>query len=296
MLFVSKQLHYFIIAAQTLCLNKAAQLLYITPSPLSRCILKIEEEIGFKLFIRKPEGFSLTSKGKDLYLKVIPLYQQLVLLDKGIKNEKSEFGTLKISSNGLATSFCAELADKLTALTPPIYLHMQKIPNSGVAVSLRNFTSDLCIVTDPLDQDGDLYCEKLPDESVKLAVSEEYAHYDTTYLMKHFPLVQYDSAPDNGHINRIRDYFHRNDISPKYLHLSEMSQRLNMVQQGVAVSLVPASTINMISDNSIQLLNLPADFPLINRYIYCLKEHTSRLKDVMSLLECCMKHSLNRSQ
>ena len=62
-------LRYFIAAAETENITKAAELLHITQPTLSRQFMDLEEELGHKLFIRSNRKLRLTTKGQLFYTR-----------------------------------------------------------------------------------------------------------------------------------------------------------------------------------------------------------------------------------
>ncbi|WP_078062038.1 LysR family transcriptional regulator [Serratia marcescens] len=294
MLFASKQLHYFITTTQMLCLTKAAERLCITPSPLGRSIMQLEERLGYKLFVRLPEGLRLTPQGEALYQDVYPFYQRLLELEQQHRTGvAAPLHTLKMATDGLYSGFCTTLADKLSALIPAQYLQMQILPVEAMLTALRNHQIDCCLVSDPLLEERGLHKRPLPQESLKLAVSAELASACAVTLMQELPLAQYNVVPDNGHARRVLDWLHKVGITPKVLRFPEMAQRLRMVRQGLAVSLVPHSVSRILQDTEIRLLDLPDGGPALRRYVYCLQSNYSQLQDPLSLLDASLEHWLN---
>lgn len=57
------QIRYVVYAADCLSINKAASLLYTTPSNVSKSIKSLEDELGYSIFIRTANGLLLTSVG-----------------------------------------------------------------------------------------------------------------------------------------------------------------------------------------------------------------------------------------
>ncbi|MCX6116369.1 MAG: LysR family transcriptional regulator [Proteobacteria bacterium] len=76
------QLTYFTIVAQTGSMHKAAELLRLSPSSLSRGIACLENEMGCTLFDRVGRGIEINDAGRKLY----SLSQKLLSDFDGIKN------------------------------------------------------------------------------------------------------------------------------------------------------------------------------------------------------------------
>ena len=62
-----RQLHYFIVTAETGHIGRAAVKLNMTQPPLSRQLALLEQEVGTPLFSRHPKGVSLTAAGSQYY-------------------------------------------------------------------------------------------------------------------------------------------------------------------------------------------------------------------------------------
>lgn len=59
---------------------KAAQRLYITQPALSKCLNRVEEELGEPLFLRRPNGLTLTYSGECLVQRayqILRMYRDL---------------------------------------------------------------------------------------------------------------------------------------------------------------------------------------------------------------------------
>lgn len=83
--FLSKSINSFIAVAQEGSSTKAAARLCITPSPLSKKIMELEESLNIKLFERSSQGLSLTKEGKCLYDDIIVNYEKLNYIKKSYK-------------------------------------------------------------------------------------------------------------------------------------------------------------------------------------------------------------------
>jgi len=71
------QIKYFIIAAQTQNLSKAAQILNVTQSALSKSVSNLEDELGVLLFNRSGKKITLNESGKKFLEHAISSVQEL---------------------------------------------------------------------------------------------------------------------------------------------------------------------------------------------------------------------------
>ncbi|MCC8365493.1 MULTISPECIES: helix-turn-helix domain-containing protein [unclassified Xenorhabdus] len=90
-MFISKDLVNFIVVAKNKSINKATKELFITESPISRSLKKLEFSLGVKLFVRKSQGLILTEEGECLYNKVFSIYEELKNIENDYKNHKSPY-------------------------------------------------------------------------------------------------------------------------------------------------------------------------------------------------------------
>lgn len=122
----------FLAAAECLNFTEAARRLYVTQPTLSKQIALIEDDLGFKLFVRSNRNVSLTPEGAFLYKRMRPAIDELdssVLLARTAG--RGEGGTLRVG--------CFE-----TLIGNPTVLQLcsnflQLCPNSDLQVDFFSF-------------------------------------------------------------------------------------------------------------------------------------------------------------
>ena len=91
-------LRYFIAAAETENITKAAELLHITQPTLSRQFMDLEEELGHKLFIRSNRKLRLTTKGQLFYTRAKDIVDLCDRTKREIIEEDELAGEIRIAA------------------------------------------------------------------------------------------------------------------------------------------------------------------------------------------------------
>lgn len=113
------QLYSFIVVAQNENLSKAANMLYISQSALSKSIAKLEEELGVSLFDRKGKKIVLNAQGKRFLESSIDILREIEFTTQDLRAIASGKGyKLRVGVPGpcapicdCVTSFCEEHPD-----------------------------------------------------------------------------------------------------------------------------------------------------------------------------------------
>lgn len=85
--FISKQLKYFMVAMDKRCIAKAADVLCITRTPLSKILIDIETALGERLFTRKYNHLEPTDLARKLHCDLLPIYKAHLILEGEIKKK-----------------------------------------------------------------------------------------------------------------------------------------------------------------------------------------------------------------
>jgi DNA-binding MarR family transcriptional regulator len=77
-------------AARTLSFTKAAEELFVTQSAVSRQIKALEDNLGLRLFERRPRSLALTENGQALYRIATDVFDRLGLREQEVYRAHSE--------------------------------------------------------------------------------------------------------------------------------------------------------------------------------------------------------------
>ena len=98
-----KQLKYFLAVAEEKSFSRAAERLHISQPPLSQQIMKLESELGVKLFARTTRTFELTVAGKALMAEASELLARMRMTIDTIRQiDRGEVGRLRVGIVGSA--------------------------------------------------------------------------------------------------------------------------------------------------------------------------------------------------
>ena len=101
------QLYSFIVVAQNENLSKAASMLYISQSALSKSIAKLEEELGVSLFDRKGKKIVLNAQGKRFLESSIDILREIEFTTQDLRALASGQGyKLRIGCAGPSAPLC----------------------------------------------------------------------------------------------------------------------------------------------------------------------------------------------
>ncbi len=98
-----KQLKYFLAVAEEKSFSRAAERLHISQPPLSQQIMKLESELGVRLFARTTRTFELTVAGKALMSEASELLGKMRMTIDTIRQiDRGEVGRLRVGIVGSA--------------------------------------------------------------------------------------------------------------------------------------------------------------------------------------------------
>jgi len=98
-----KQLKYFLAVAEEKSFSRAAERLHISQPPLSQQIMKLESELGVRLFARTTRSFELTVAGKALMTEAADLLARMRMTIDTIRQiDRGEVGRLRVGIVGSA--------------------------------------------------------------------------------------------------------------------------------------------------------------------------------------------------
>lgn len=154
-------LEKIIAIAESGSMAKAAQRLYITQPALSKCLNRVEEELGEPLFLRRPNGLTLTHSGACLVQKA----RQILRLYHSIETDFCDLNEMRrgVLRVGTARRICAVVLPEVVSRFSCRY------PNIKIEIVEQNsFALEEQIITGKLDIA--IVCLPVRNENVQYSV------------------------------------------------------------------------------------------------------------------------------
>ena len=151
-----RHLRYFIAVAEELHFGRAARRLHLSQPPLSQQIRRLEELLGYPLFVRTSRAVRLTSAG-EVFLE--RAQRTLRKMDEDVEAMRTvgrgEAGTLAVGfiGSGMLTAIPA-LLGQYRARFPGVNLQLREAYTSGVIGALKEGALDVGFLRDGGPTDG----------------------------------------------------------------------------------------------------------------------------------------------
>ncbi|MCL2201781.1 MAG: LysR family transcriptional regulator [Oscillospiraceae bacterium] len=190
---------YFITAAERLNFTVAAKERYITQTAMSLHIKKMEDELGFQLFVRDKRSIRLTEAGRDFYHQAVQLVAKYEMAVKSAESLASGArGMIGVMMPGYGEGFM--LLDKLRAFAsmyPDVSLNIRVEAPGRHITELKNSMTDL-IIGPPSDteRDPEIETQSLREDPIFVVCnsSHPFAKLEkvTANLLREEPAILYD--------------------------------------------------------------------------------------------------------
>ena len=236
------QLRHFLILAQTLHFNRAAELCHISPSTLSRCIQQLESELGTQLFLRDNRSAELTPSGMRLVTFARETIQQWDTLRDNIQMNSTYLqGALSLYCSVTASySFLYEILTdfrrkhtqieiKLHTGDPALAIERVIAGHEDVAIAARQ---------DTMPQEMDF--KRIMYSPLVLIQPSDWIRSSVRDTQEYWQSIPYIVSERGVARNRLDAWFRRHHISPRiYAQVAGHEAIVSMVSLGLGVGLVP---------------------------------------------------------
>ncbi|MCH6257318.1 LysR family transcriptional regulator [Puniceicoccaceae bacterium K14] len=243
------QLRYFLAVADEGNFTRAAEKCFISQPSLSSQIIKLEEELGQKLFNRLGRTAELTGAGRVLERRA-----RSILLD--VENVQLEIQQGATEAQGLihvgaTPSVAPYLMPQVIANCKKLYPKLEISMHENLRVRLLDDLIagelDLAIIA-ITGEHPDISAEPLLEEELYLVVSDSHPLASKTKVsiedFKDEPLITLGESSTLG--RKIMEFFGRNEYEPKVAGTCSQVRTLKeMVDRGLGVAILPKMAIDL---------------------------------------------------
>ena len=260
------QLSYFTEIVRQRSFTKAADVLFVSQSALSKSIRTLEKEFETVLIDRSAKEFRLTSEGEifnDFATRLLDYYdQETQELYSRLHGGSGELSLGLPPSSGSIYFF--DQIFKFQQQYPVVNLEITEVTSKKVTDLVADGKLDLGIVIEPFADD-------------RFAKKEVYTSEAVLVVSKDSPLASRRSigsaqlqnerfvtvSPDYMYYDRMMDYFTQAGISPEIAFRSfQWDLLLEMVAAGQGVSILPKPLIDKCYHNRVRQIHLKdPEFP-----------------------------------
>lgn len=272
-----KQLKYFLAVAEEKSFSRAAERLHISQPPLSQQIMKLESELGVKLFARTTRTFELTVAGKALMNEAADLLAKMRMTIDTIRQiDRGEVGRLRVGIVGSAMwGPIPSLLEEFQTKFPRVTWTLHELGPTLQYEALRAKQVDVGFWREPkLDEDllknDNLRQELCFREDVCVAINEHHplAKQDAIELMDIADEPMLTLALDKSAFPRyLIECCVKAGFQPTiFQEASEPQTLLAMVGAGLGVALMPETT-SRIGWPGVVFVPIRSNPPSANLYI-----------------------------
>ena len=174
-----RDLKYFEVIAEEGNLGRAAERLHRTQPALTKCIDRLEEDLGARLFEKDGRGMRLTPAGEVLVKRT----RLMAIMVEETAREMQDYagglrGHVRIGCTPtLAEHLMPHVFEQLLMEAPAITVNLVVAMNDNLLASLRD--GDLDLVVGPMvETDPDIACERIAEDTMVVMASVDHPVFD----------------------------------------------------------------------------------------------------------------------
>jgi LysR family positive regulator for ilvC len=279
-----KSMQLFVHLSTTLNFTKTSQAMHISPSTLSRCIQRVEQELNTILLVRNSRSVMLTEAGflfKDFSLKQIAQWRELQIAVKTNRNELE--GKINIFCSVTAVySHLPNILDRFRQLHPKVEINLLTGDSAVAITQVLQHQADIAITAYPDLAPSGLYFKKMA--KIPLSIIAPTTPCSSSKIVSQSPIrwkKLHFILPEHGVIRRRFDLWHKQLKIGKpiiYAKVAGHEALMSMVALGCGVGVVP----DVVIENS----------PVRDRVQ---RLTTTQTLAPFDLSICCNKNQLHKS-
>lgn len=289
-----KQLRYFVTTVNAKSYSRAAKLLYITQSTLSKSLGQLEDELGVKLLVYTNKELQITSIGSELYNMAQSIISQFDTIEPTIKGfENSNGGILRLGLPPIiGTSIFPELIEDFAERYPNIQLIIKQAMAKDIPRMVLNDLLDFGFSLEPITLNvkqtpilRSHYCiivNKKNPISIKSTIKytdlidQKLVLMDESYMQHNRFMINCEA---NGFIPNV------------IMRLHEWDLALRLAEAGVGITILPEPILKTQQIKNCRII--PLEDPTFDHNIVMLSQHNPIKSKAFKLFELHVKNYLD---
>ncbi|MFD0696444.1 LysR family transcriptional regulator [Paenibacillus sp. GCM10027628] len=256
-------LDVFAVVVEQASLNKASQLLNLSQPALSRKVMKLEEELGVELFIRKGKRLELTKVGQICYDHALELRHLERKFKQAIQTYKAAGHHVSMTIGASLTTLQATLPDLITDYVkdhPLTEIKLLTGKTHEVVTMVKEKKVDIGIVASLINASG-LHCEPLFDDHLCLVLPLGHPYIDRPRIairdLNELPMILFSKG--TWYRVLMDELFHRFSTFPNVqMEIDSFEAIIRLVSTCKTATLLPKSYLreDLIRNNELILRDL----------------------------------------
>ncbi|CAN7316311.1 LysR family transcriptional regulator [Paenibacillus sp. LjRoot153] len=256
-------LDVFAIVVEQVSLNKASQLLNISQPALSRKIMKLEDELGVELFIRKGKRLELTKAGQICYDHALEKRHLERKFKQALHSYKAAGSPSSLTIGASLTTLQSTLPDLITDYLQDYPLTDIKLltgKTHEIVSLVKDNKVDIGIVASQINATS-LHCEPLFDDHLSLVLPSGHPLIDRTEItmkdLNELPMILFSKG--TWYRILMDELFNRFTIFPNVqMEIDSFEAIIRLVSTCKTATLLPKSYLreDLIQNNELILREL----------------------------------------
>ena len=252
-----RQLRYFVAAATTLNISRAAKGLNVTQPAVSRMIRELEAELEVKLFTRNSLGLSLTPSGVVFFESASRILhdsaEAVTILKNPSKKMKLEVGFTSIAFR----SFLGNFLRRFRELHPSEEIRIHDMSQGDQIIALRNRKIDLAFIANTgleMKREFEMLVVKEVQLKAVLPGNHRLSQEKEVKLedLKQETFLGYNEEKFTGYNQMINSACTSAGFRPALIHKSgSYFELLGMVEAGLGICLMPGDAITLSQSETV---------------------------------------------
>jgi DNA-binding transcriptional LysR family regulator len=252
-----KRLRYFLAVAEAASFSRAAERLNVAQSHLSRQIMRLEQALGHRIFVRRARHVELTDAGQVLLEETRLITLKLDTLPQRMNDASGgASGSLCIGLTiaGSFHSMAAKVIESLVRQKPQLSLNFCVAARTGLIEAIVDRRVQACFAPPPIVGSSEIRIDNLVTEPILLALHKGHrlARRDEVQLSEiaNEPLVLCERSWAPEIYDKIMAACQKAGFFPRVIHHAPQEVcALLLASAGIAVTLVPASVCKLHDEN-----------------------------------------------